>query len=172
MRLTLWAMGLLLSVAACAADVGQYEARVRARTDPNFLDMVQARSEGDARIVLRQRYPECAIISLRRLQLRQAGYDWYLLRASVAGVNIIDTALAVGSGQARRIFSARFPGSCIVSLTKLRTTDRYLLYASSIHSRDRKVFEDVAYADGASNARKALQTRYPGCRISSIAELE
>ena len=169
MRLTLWATVLLLGMAVVGADLEPYEAKVRTPTEPDTLDMVHARSDADARIVLRQRYPACTILSLRRLE-RQNGYDWYVARASVAGANVVDTALAKGSGQARRIFTARFPGSNIVSLTKLPPTDRYSLFTCTLHGADRKVFRDVVFAAGSGNARKALQARYPEARIASLTE--
>jgi hypothetical protein len=156
---------------AVGADLDPYEAKVRTASEPDTLDMVQARSDSDARIVLRQRYPGCTIVALRRLE-QKTGYQWYVARASVAGVNVVDTALAKGSGQARRIFAARFPKCTIVSLMKLPPTERYSLYTCTLHSADRKVFEDAIFADGSGSARKALLARYPGARISSITEVK
>ena len=170
MKLTLWAAGLFLGLAVCGADLTSYEAKVRTPTEPETLDMLQARSDAEARILLQRRHPRCTILSLRDLE-RQAGYEWYVARVSVAGANVTDTALAKGSGPARRIFTARFPGSTIVSLTKLPATDRYALYACTLHSAARKVFKDVVLADGSGNARKTLQARYPEARISSLTEV-
>ena len=170
MKATLWTLGLLLTLLAQGAELKLFEASVRTRPEYTTVEVVPARNAGAASEILEGRYPQGKIVSMRPLA-SQIGYDWYLARLTVGGANVLDTALAKGSGDARRIFNSRFTEGRIVSLVRLPNTDGYSLFESVIHGATKKVFREVVFATGIGNARTTLQARHPDARISSISEV-
>jgi len=171
MRTVLCLASLVLAITAGAAELVQFEARIRTPTDRDFIEVVQARSSADATDALQERVPRVKVLAVRSLQ-RQDGYEWYLARLSVNGANVMDTTLAKSLGDARRVFASRFNGGRIVSLTVLPGNAAYKLYESVIHGATKKVFRDAVFAQTESDGRRALLARYPGARISSITEVK
>lgn len=163
--------GFLLALAIDAAEIGQFEARISTPKDRDAIEVILARDAAAATDILEGRYPSVKVLSLRRLE-HPAGYEWYVAKLSVAGANLEDTVLAKGSGDARRIFANRFAEGRIVSLAALQNAEGYALFESAIHGITPKVFKDIVFADGISNAQKTLQARYPGARMSSISEVK
>lgn len=171
MKVILWTGGLLWLAVAHGADLMLFEASVRTQPDFIAVEVIQARNAAAATDLLEGRYPNGKITALRPLA-SQTGYEWHLAKLSVDGANVADTALAKGSGEARRVFASRYAEGRIVSLTTLADTSGYSLFESTIHGTERNVFRDVVFAKGIANARKVLNSRHPGARISSISALK
>ncbi|MBT4814552.1 MAG: hypothetical protein HOJ57_14050 [Lentisphaerae bacterium] len=170
MRFMLWVCGFLLAVGAGGGEIIPYQARISSAANRDTLDTVHARNAAAAEDALEGRHAELKVLSLVRLD-RSVGYDWFLARMSVRGVNAIDTVLAKGSGDARRIATSRFPEGRIVSLIKLRNADGYAFFETTVHGASKKAFKDFAFADGTANARKAFSVRYPDGKISSVTDV-
>lgn len=172
---TAWQPGLmglcLLLVAARGAEPSQFEVRISTQDGRNAIEMVQTCSATTARDIIEARYPGVDIVSLQELD-RPSGREWYLARLSVAGVNVEDTVLARGSGDARRVFASRFPEGRIVSLTALTNTAGHAFYEGVIHGAGPKVFKDAVLASGANAAAKALRARYPSARVDGVVEMK
>lgn len=161
---------LLLLVTAHSAEPRHYEVRTRTAADPEAADVVQADSAAAARDIVAGRHPDGQILGVREVT-SAAGREWYQARLSVDGVNVTDSVLATGSGEARRMLTSRFPAGRIVSLTATPPALEQRLYEGTVYGAGKKAFKDGVLASGTSDARKTLQARYPGARIGSLTEI-
>ncbi len=168
MKTTMWLGFLLVAWGASAGPLSYFEARISTPGQQQTLEVVQARDAAAATDILEGRSAQIKVHSMRRLD-RQDGHEWFLARLSVDGANIVDTALAKGSGEARRTFEARYAKGRIVSLSTLAKTDGYACYETSIHGASRKVFKDIVFAESISQAQETLRARYPGARLGSVS---
>lgn len=165
-----WLILVLCAIGgACSAQWPHFEARIRTETGLTVSEFLQARNPSEARLIAEARHPKGTVLALHA-RASETGRKWFLARLSIDGVNLTDTAMVRDSGEARRLFSARYARGRIVSLGELRDQRGYALYQGTIHDAGRQSFRDSVLSTSPANARKAFVARYPEARISSVTK--
>lgn len=170
MKAALFVIVTLAMASTSRAQIPHFEARIRTEAGANAVDFIQANDAATARLIAEARHPEAHIKGIYRMP-SATSFAWFRARLSVDGVNLVDTAQARGSGEARRLFTARYAHGRIVSLIEMRDLDGYRLFRGTIGDVGPRTFRDVALATSVGNAGKAFRARYPDARISSIVEV-